>query len=156
MCALSSRVQQRWREREREATLHPTRRRRRRRRRQRRRTNAHNARACVCACVFTEEERERERHVHTSKSQETPDEIKHTRDQKRVITMPQKIYYYYYSRGSLRRPAAVGIPIEECTWTRRETVSLACHVSSLSPKNTYVSHEKTNVFSRRQQPLLKP
>ena len=152
MCALSSRLTM---EREREATLHPTRRRRRRRRRQRRRTNAHNARACVCACVFTEEERERETRAHF-KVAETPDEIKHTRDQKRVITMPQKIYYYYYSRGSLRRPAAVGIPIEECTWTRRETVSLACHVSSLSPKNTYVSHEKTNVFSRRQQPLLKP
>ena len=68
--------------REREETVLPMRRRR-DEEEDKERTNAHNARACVCACVFTEEERERERHVHTSKSQETPDEIKHTRDQKR-------------------------------------------------------------------------
>ena len=97
----------------------------------------------VCARVCLQKRRERERHVHTSKSQETPDEIKHTRDQKRVITMPQKIYYYYYSRGSLEDQLLSEYQ-QKNAHEHVETVSLACHVSSLSQRiPMYLTRRRT-------------
>ena len=68
----------------------------------------------MCACVFTEEERERERHGDTSKSQETPDEIKHTRDQKRdYYDAPKDILLLLLTR--LIKKRELSEEIEECT-----------------------------------------
>ena len=103
----------------------------------------------VCARVCLQKRRERERHVHTSKSQRHLRDK--TRETKKGDDAPKDILLLLLTR-LIKKTSC-------CRNTNRrmhehvETVSLACHVPSLSPKNTYVSHEKTNLFSRRQKTL---
>ena len=116
--------------------------------------NKRSQRACVCVRVCVYRRGERERDTYTLQSRRDTWEIKHERPKKGYYDAPKDILLLLLTR-LIKKTSC-------CRNTNRrmhehvETVSLACHVPSLSPKNTYVSHEKTNVFSRRQKPLLKP